>query len=95
MAVSRAVAALPMLLELSLPFVKTGGCLIALKGPAIKEELASAQKALKTLGGEVEQVLEKTLYGTDITHTYCVIRKSGPTPKEYPRAFAKIKKQPL
>lgn len=94
-AVSRAVADLSMLSELTLPYVKVGGAFIAMKAQNCEEELKSAENAIKTLGGEVEEIAEYTLYNTDITHKAIIIRKVSETPEKYPRRFAKIKSQPI
>ncbi|MBE6911270.1 MAG: 16S rRNA (guanine(527)-N(7))-methyltransferase RsmG [Ruminococcaceae bacterium] len=94
-AVSRAVADLSMLSELTLPYVKVGGAFIAMKAQNCEEELKSAENAIKTLGGEVEEIKEYTLYNTDITHKAIIIRKVSETPEKYPRRFAKIKSQPI
>ena len=94
-AVSRAVADLSMLSELTLPYVKVGGAFIAMKAQNCEEELNSAENAIKTLGGEVEEIKEYTLYNTDITHKAIIIRKVSETPEKYPRRFAKIKSQPI
>ena len=93
-ATARGVAALPMLSEYCLPFVKVGGVFIALKGYEIEQELSEASFAIKTLGGKVESVNKFTLPG-DNKRAIVVIRKSAPTPKKYPRPSGKIKKSPL
>lgn len=95
LAVSRAVASLPLLLELCLPLVKVGGQFLAMKSTDTDEELASAGSAIALLGGTLEQVTDYTIPGTEITHRAAVIQKVRPTPAKYPRAFAKIKKSPL
>ena len=92
-AVSRAVARLNMLSELCLPFVKPGGAFLAMKSRDSDEELREAEKAIKCLGGKLEEVRELTVAG--IPRRVAVIRKVKPTPKGYPRRFAKIKKEPL
>ena len=94
-ATSRAVAALPLLCELALPLVKPGGCFLAMKSVDSDGELAEAEKAIRTLGGAVEDVRDYPIPGTDITHRLIVIRKVSPSPAKYPRPFAKIKKAPL
>ena len=94
-AVSRAVARLNVLCELCLPYVKVGGVFLALKGPAVTEELADAQKAVSLLGGSVERVFDYAIPGEDLHHNIVVIRKTAPTPKKYPRRFALIKSAPL
>ncbi|MCR5575747.1 MAG: 16S rRNA (guanine(527)-N(7))-methyltransferase RsmG [Oscillospiraceae bacterium] len=94
-AVSRAVARLNLLCELCLPYVGPGGLFLAMKGPEAEAEIKEAYVALKTLGGEVERVFSYAVPGTDHRHCAVVIRKTGPTPKKYPRRWAQIKKKPL
>ena len=94
-AVSRAVANLSMLSELALPLVKVGGQFLAMKSVESEEEIAAAKSAIKTLGGKISRVEDYTIPGTEVTHRVVVIDKVSPTPAKYPRAFAKIKKQPL
>lgn len=92
-ATSRAVARLNILLELTAPYVKVGGKVLAMKGTAAKEELAEAKNAVSKLGLKVEQVVEFPVDGT--AHTVIVLKKVTPTPKQYPRRYAKIKQNPL
>jgi len=92
---SRAVANLQMLCELCLPLVKEGGYFLSMKSVESEEEVKQAYVAIKTLGGKVEKSVDYTIPGTDVTHRLIFIRKVGPTPAKYPRAFAKIKKNPL
>ena len=92
-ATSRAVARLNILLELTAPFVKVGGFVLAMKGTAAMEELEEAKKAIKTLGLKLEEVREFPVDGT--AHTVIVLKKMAPTPAKYPRRFAKIKQAPL
>lgn len=94
-AVSRAVARLNVLCELCMPYVKPGGLFLAMKGPAVSEELEEAKKAISLLGGKLESVQEYALPGIDARHNIVIIRKVSPTPKKYPRRFALIKKSPL
>ncbi len=94
-AVSRAVARLNTLCELCLPYVKVGGAFLALKGPAVADELDEAGGAITKLGGQLEQVYEYVIPGIDVSHNVAVIRKVLPTPGKYPRRFAMIKKSPL
>lgn len=94
-AVSRAVADLSMLCELTLPFVKCGGAFVAMKAADCDDELCRAEKAISVLGGELERRALYPLYNTGITHTALIIRKVRETPARYPRRFAKIKSQPL
>ena len=92
-AVSRAVAHLNVLCELSLPFVKTGGVFLAMKGDDIEAELETARNIIKVLGAQIEAVKEYNILGTDIVRRIVIIRKICATPCEYPRRFSKIKKQ--
>ena len=92
---SRAVAALPVLAELCLPLVKVGGAFLAMKSVDSDEELAQAKRALETLGGRVEALRDYAIPGTDVRHRLIIVKKIRPTGEKYPRAFAKIKKNPL
>ena len=94
-AVSRAVAALPVLSELCLPLVKVGGEFLAMKSSHTEEEINEAKAAIALLGGAITEVIDYTIPTTDIVHRVVRIRKEKPTPKKYPRRFAQIKKQPL
>ena len=92
-ATSRAVARLNILLELTAPYVKVGGAVLAMKGAAAKEELAECTNAIKKLGLKLEEVREFPIDGT--AHAVIVLRKVAPTPAKFPRRFAQIKKSPL
>ena len=92
-ATSRAVARLNILLELTAPFVKVGGFVLAMKGTAAMEELEEAKKAIKVLGLKLEEVREFPVDGT--AHTVIVLKKVSPTPAKFPRRYAKIKQAPL
>lgn len=91
-ATARAVAALPVLAEYCLPYVKKGGIFLALKGP--NEEIAEARSAIKILGGEVEEVKDYELPCGD-KRRLIVIRKQRATPTKYPRTTAKIKNEQI
>ena len=92
-ATSRAVARLNILLELTAPYVKVGGAVLAMKGAAAKEELAECTDAIKKLGLKLECVKEYPIDGT--SHAVILLRKVAPTPARYPRRYAKIKQSPL
>ena len=92
-AVSRAVARLNILLELTAPYVKVGGAVLAMKGSAAREELAECTSAIKKLGLQLESVKEFSIDGA--SHAVIVLRKTAPTPKQSPRRYAKIKQSPL
>ena len=92
-ATSRAVARLNILLELTAPYVKVGGKVLAMKGTAAQEELDEAKNAISKLGLQLERVVQFPI--EDTAHTVIVLKKVRPTPSQYPRAYAKIKKSPL
>ena len=92
---SRAVAELRTLCELCLPYVRPGGYFLAMKSVDSDREIEDAAAAVKTLGGGLERVQDYEIPGTDIRHRVVVIKKLLETPKKYPRAFAKMKKNPL
>ena len=92
-ATSRAVARLNILLELTAPFVKPGGYVLAMKGSAAQEELSEAKNAIGQLGLKLERVVQFPMEGTE--HAVIVLKKVKPTPAQYPRRYAKIKQNPL
>ena len=92
-ATSRAVARLNILLELTAPYVKVGGMVIAMKGAAAQQELEEAAGAIQKLGLKLEAVRQFPMDGT--SHSLILLRKIAPTPKQYPRRYAKIKQLPL
>ena len=92
-ATSRAVARLNILLELTAPYVKVGGMVVAMKGAAAKEELAECTGAIRKLGLKLEDVKEFSMDGA--SHSLILLKKIAPTPKQYPRRYAKIKQNPL
>ena len=92
-ATSRAVARLNILLELTAPYVKVGGAVLAMKGSAAREELAECANAIKKLGLKLEEVREYPIDGA--SHAVILLRKISHTPACYPRRFAQIKKSPL
>ncbi len=91
---ARAVAALPVLLEYCLPFVKTGGIFLAMKGSST-EEVESSRKALEILGGKIEEIREMTLPFSDIKRNLILVKKYRHTPTKYPRKAGKPLKEPL
>ena len=95
LAVSGAVAALPVLAELCLPLVKTGGQFLAMKSVDSNEELNASERAAGVLGGRLEKPLDYVISGTNIPRRLVILTKIEETPKKYPRTFAKIKKNPL
>ena len=92
---SRAVARMTMLCELCLPLVHVGGVFAAMKGPEPEEEVQEAARCIRTLGGGKPRIEKYTVPGTDAVHSVVIFPKTAPTPANYPRRFAMIKKQPL
>ena len=92
-ATSRAVARLPILLELTAPYVKVGGAVLAMKGSAAAEELEESKNAIRQLGLQLEKVHHFPVDGAD--HAVIVLRKIRPTPPPHPRKFNRIKQLPL
>ena len=93
--VSRAVANLSTLSEYCIPFVKQGGCFISYKSGSVDQELIQAEKAVKILRGQREEVVRFSLADTDMDRSFVVIRKAKPTPKKYPRKAGLPSKEPL
>ena len=98
-ATARAVAALPVLAEYCLPFVKPGGRFIAMKGPEGDGEAETAARAAELLGGDRIQryavTLPKAPEGGGEERRLLIIDKTTSTPPAYPRHSAKIARQPL
>ena len=94
---ARAVAALPVLAELCLPYVRVGGSFIAMKSSKAKEEMLAAQNAIALCGGEAAQLLSLTLTDGVLQEPRCLVlsKKIQATPKKYPRNFSQISKKPL
>lgn len=93
--VSRAVANLATLSEYCIPFVKQGGYFISYKSTQIEEELKQAKKAVQVLGGTLEQVETVQIPGTTIERQFVMIRKTGTTPKKFPRKAGTASKTPI
>ena len=94
-AAARAVADLRLLCELCLPFVKTGGRFLAMKGTDCGQELNAALPTIQILGASVERIFDYQIPHTNVTHRVILIQKTAPTPEKYPRRWAKIQKSPL
>ena len=92
---ARAVARLPILAELCLPFVRVGGCFIAMKGKTAPEELEDSIHGLQKLGGKVEDSRKYFVPGDENPRYLLTIRKISPTPAAYPRQYAQMAKKPL
>ncbi|MBQ7322666.1 MAG: 16S rRNA (guanine(527)-N(7))-methyltransferase RsmG [Clostridia bacterium] len=96
-AVSRAVANLPVLCELCLPYVRVGGRFVAMKASQAMQETSVSHRAIETLGGKLVDVVSSELKTEDGVEerNLVLIEKIGRTPKNYPRNYAQIKKKPL
>lgn len=94
-ACARAVASLPSLIELCVPYVKTGGYFIAMKGSETDEEIKLSKNALKLLKCEIEDVITFELPEISHKRNIIVIKKLGNTDTKYPRNAPKPLKQPL
>ena len=92
LAVARAVAPLNVLSEYCLPFVKVGGSFLAMKGT--QEDMASAERAVKALGGEIERTVSYELPNGD-GRSMILIKKISQTSTRYPRKSKKIASAPL
>lgn len=91
-ATARAVAAMPVLCEYCIPYVKTGGRFIALK--SINEDETLCEKAVKVLGGKIAEIKDYTITNGDNRRLF-IIDKVSQTPTKYPRNPSMIKKKPL
>lgn len=91
-AVARAVAQLAVLAEYTLPFVKIGGKLIALKARDAENEIVDSEEMLTTLGGKVVDVIDVVIPFTDLEHKLVIVEKISNTPDKFPRKPNQIKK---
>ena len=93
--VSRAVANLATLSEYCLPYVKVDGMFVPYKSGEIDEEVKESSKAVKILGGKIEDVVKFELPGTDIGRSFVKIHKVKNTAKKYPRKAGMPSKEPI
>lgn len=93
-ATARAVAALPVLSEYCLPFVKQNGSFISMKSAESNEEIGEAKKAIGILGGKIEEDIVFDLV-ENMPRRIIKIKKNSQTPTKYPRPSAQIAKKPL
>lgn len=96
-ATARAVAALPILSELCLPFVKKGGIFVSMKASQGSQEAIDAQNAIKLCGGAIKSVDKLALISSQTTEerTIITVSKISQTPQKYPRHYSQITKKPL
>lgn len=94
-ALSRAVARLNVLAELCLPYVRTGGYFIALKGAQYRQETEEAAGAIEVLGGRLAEARPVTLPGLSDSRAVIYIEKIKATAPQYPRRPGQPEKKPL
>ena len=94
-AVARAVAPLNVLCEYLLPYVRTGGCALCWKGPALHRELEAGRRAARILGGRLEMPVPCPVAGRDWEHLILPVRKTEKTASAYPRKAGTPKANPL
>lgn len=92
-AISRAVAPLNILSEYSIPFVRKGGKFISMKGPNVQAEVDESKKAIRILGGKLNNVVQFNI--SDNSRSIVIVDKVNPIPYTYPRHGSKISKKPL
>lgn len=93
-ATARAVAALPVLSEYCLPFVKIGGTFISMKSAESNEEISEGKKAISILGGRIQEDIVFDLV-ENMPRRIIKIKKNSQTPTKYPRPSAQISKKPI
>lgn len=94
LATARAVTNLRDLSEYCLPFVKVGGKFVPMKGAKAQEEIDAAKAAIKVLGGKIEEIKAFDLFDAG-ERTIINVKKISSTPSKYPRASAKMAKNPI
>ncbi|MGC9025248.1 MAG: 16S rRNA (guanine(527)-N(7))-methyltransferase RsmG, partial [Chloroflexia bacterium] len=95
LALARAVAGLPTLVEYALPLLRPGGLFVAYKGREVEEEVAQAQGALHLLGGRLRAVQPVEVPGLEAPRHLVLIEKVAPTPERFPRRPGLPAKRPL
>ena len=92
---SRAVASLPTLVELTLPFCQVGGRFVAQKKGELGREIDEAEKAIATLGGKLDQIKKIELDEFNDVRYLVIIDKIYPTPSKYPRRPGVPRRRPM
>ncbi len=95
LAVARAVASLPVLCELLLPYVRIGGKALCWKGPGLREEAEQGRRAAFLLGGKTGESILCPVEGRDWEHRILPVEKKSKTPGIYPRKAGTPKSKPL
>jgi 16S rRNA (guanine527-N7)-methyltransferase len=94
-AISRAVANMSVLSELCIPYVKVNGFFVAMKGPAVEEELSEGRNAIGMLGGKLEEIVAVEIEDSDLKHNLVTVKKVKHTPEAYPRKAGTAAKKPI
>ncbi|MBR4443037.1 MAG: 16S rRNA (guanine(527)-N(7))-methyltransferase RsmG [Clostridia bacterium] len=94
-ATARAVAPLPVLLELAMPLVRQGGRFIAYKGPSLDDELSQSSAVMARLNAGKAACYAVSIPGRDWDHRLCVVSKLGATPKSFPRKPGEAARNPI
>ena len=92
---ARALARLNVLAEWALPLVRSGGRFVAMKGAEVDEELREAAAAIRELGGELLDVVQLRIPGTEVYRSLVIVGKCASTDPRYPRSTKQIRKNPL
>ena len=94
-AVCRAIGPVREMLEYTLPLVRVGGRVLAMKGPKADQELKEASRAMELLGAAELEVYDAYGKGFENGSVIVIVTKARPTPRRYPRAAGMAKKSPL
>ncbi len=95
LALARAVAPLPVLVEYLLPLLKIGGKMVAYKGESAAQEASAAQKGLRLLGGELRRLIAVELPEVAETHYLVLVEKVAASPAHFPRRAGIPSRKPL
>ena len=95
MRIGALMAGMAALAELTLPFCRIGGLVVAQKGRAIDDEVDRARQAIETMGGELKEIVPVRITGAERDETLVVLEKVAPTPERYPRRPGIPAKRPL
>jgi 16S rRNA (guanine527-N7)-methyltransferase len=95
LATCRGVGPMVELLEYTLPLVRVGGAVLAMKGPKVREELSSAGDAIGELGGGELAVYDAYPEGFENDLVMVWVGKAGPTPGQYPRLPGVPRREPI
>ena len=91
---ARAVANMAVLAELTLPFCRIGGTVVAQKQLTAGTEIGQAERAITTLGGRLNEIKKVALLNESVVRSLVVIEKVGPTPQRFPRRPGMPSKRP-